>query len=128
MASTISMLAAHARLRRRTAYNQFLRRRRWNQGSHLADHRQHQPLVTIGKRGAVLFDLRQEANFVLRELSKSFLSFTVAWRFCAGEKVRQRNVHGFRDFGERFERRHGVSVFDARKVTTQQSGADRKSV
>src|SRR6202171_3332111 len=86
MASTISMLAAHARLRRRPAHNQLLRRGRWNQGSHLADHRQYQPLVSIRERGTVLFDLREEANFVLRELSKRFLSFTVAWRFGAGEK------------------------------------------
>src|SRR5712664_69830 len=123
MPSTIWMLAARARLHRGAAHDQLLHSRRRNQGSHLADHRQHQPLVSIGERGAVLFDLRQEANFVLRELSERFLSFTVAWRFGAGEKVRQRDVHGFRDFGERFQRRDGVPVFNTRKVTPQQPGA-----
>src|SRR6266704_1248426 len=117
------MLASHARLRHWAAHNQLLRRRGRNQSSHFANHRQHQPLVAIGKRGAVLFDLRQEANFVLRELAERFLRFAVAWGFRARKKIRQRNVHGFRDFGERFERGDGVSIFDAREVTAQQSGA-----
>src|SRR5256884_8214444 len=48
---------------------------------------------------------------------------SVAWRFGPWEKVRERDVHGFRDFGERFKRRDRVPVFHARQVTTQQPGA-----
>src|SRR5262249_39364555 len=66
---------------------------------------------------------RKEANFVLRKLAKGFLRLAVARCFGVGEKVRQRNVHGFSDFGERFERRHGMAVFDAREVAAQQACA-----
>src|SRR5438046_8043998 len=47
----------------------------------------------------------------------------ISWRFGPWEKVRERDVHGFRDFGERFKRRDRVPVFHARQVTTQQPGA-----
>src|SRR5258708_25735574 len=110
-------------LHRSGAQKQLLNGRGGEQGSNFADNSQDEALVTIGKGGAVFFDLRQEANFVLRELSQRFLSFTVARRFRAREKVRQRDVHGFRDFGERFERWNGVPVFDARQVTTKEPGA-----
>jgi len=60
----------------------------------------------------------KKPNLILRKFPESFLRFAVARCFGAGEKIRQRNVHGFGDLGERFERGHGVAVFDARQVTT----------
>src|SRR5439155_12454476 len=86
MTSMISMLAWRVRLRSWTAHNQLLRHGWRNQSRHFADHGQHKPLVAVRKRGAVLLDLRQEANFVLRELAQRFLRFTVAGRFRTGGK------------------------------------------
>src|SRR5467141_5037496 len=105
------------------AYQQLLRSRDRQQSGHFPNHGQHQPLVTIGKSCAVLLDLRQEANLVLRKFAERLLRFAVARRLGPGKKIRERNVHGFRDFGERFERRDGVAVLDARKVATQKAGA-----
>src|ERR1700722_16964856 len=79
--------------------DEFFRRRRWNQRRHLADHRQHQPLIPIGKRGAEAFDLRQKANLVLRKFAKHFLRFAVARSLSAREKIRERDIHGFRNLG-----------------------------
>ncbi len=110
-------------LRGRAAGDRLLDRLGRKQGGHFADHRQDQALVTVGKRGGVLLDFRKEANFVLREFTQRFLCFAVAGRLCTGEKVGERNVHGLGDFGKGFERRHGVAVFDARKVAAQQARA-----
>jgi len=49
-------------------------------------HCQHQPLITIGERGAVLLDFCEEANFVLRKFTEG-LWVPVARRFGPGEKV-----------------------------------------
>src|ERR1700730_2767482 len=108
---------------RRATYQQLLCGGDRKQGGHLSNHGQNEALVSIRERGAVLLDLRQEANLVLRKFAEGFLRFAVARRFGPGEKIRERNVHGFRNFGERFERRHGVAVLDARKVATQEAGA-----
>ncbi len=81
------------------ADDQFLRRGRRNQRRHLANHRQHQPLVPIGKRGAEALDLREESNLILRKFAQHLLRFAVARRFGAREEVRERNVHGFRNLG-----------------------------
>jgi len=105
------------------AGDQLFGRLHGNEGGHFADHGQHQALVAFGKRVAVLLDLGEEADFVLGEFAQSFLRFAVAGRLGAGEKVGERNVHGLGDFGQRFERRNGVTVLDARKVAAQQTGA-----
>src|SRR5258707_5474416 len=85
-------------------------------GGHLADHGEDQAFVTFREGGAVLFDFGEEADFVLAEFAEHFLGFFVARCFGTGEKVGERNFHGFGDFGERFERRNGVAVLDAREV------------
>jgi len=99
----------------------FARGRRDHRG-HFANHGQDQALVALGKGGAVFFNFREEADFVFGKFAQHFLSVAVAGRFGAGEKVGQRNFHGFRDLGESFERRHGVAVLNAGKIAAQQSG------
>src|SRR5579859_1617857 len=118
-----SLLGASACLRRGPANHQFLRCRGRNQRRHLADHGQHQPLVSVGERGAETLDFGQEADFVLRKLPQHLLRFAVARRLRAREKVRERDVHGLRNLGECFQRRHGVPVFNPREVAAQKSGA-----
>src|SRR6266436_7333291 len=94
-----------------------------DQGGHFADHGQDEALVAVGQRGAEALDFAEEADFVLREFAEHFLRLAVARRFRAGEKVGERNVHGFGDFRQRLERRHGVPVLHAREIAAQQAGA-----
>src|SRR2546429_9253968 len=66
--------------------------------------------------------LHDALPLVLGELAERLLRLPIARRLRAGEKVRERNVHGLGDFGQRSERGHGVPVFDARKVAAQEPG------
>jgi hypothetical protein len=43
--------------------------------------------------------------------------------FIVGEKLVERNVQGAREFFQRFDRRNGAAIFEARKVTAKQAGA-----
>jgi len=95
----------------------------WKERGHFADHGQDEALVAFGEGGAVLLDFGEEADFILAEFAEHFLGFFVAWGFGAGEKVGERNFHGFSNLCESFKRRDGVAVFDAREVATKQSGA-----
>src|SRR5271157_3615694 len=115
-----------SRLQRRPAQQRFLHLRaglRGQKRGHFTDHRQHQAFITIGKSGAIFLDLREETDFVLRKFTQHLLGFLVARRFRAGEKVGQRDFHGFGDFGQGLERRNSVAVLDAGEIATQQTGA-----
>jgi len=93
------------------------------QGGHFADHGEDEALVAFGEGGAVLFDFGEKADFVLAEFAEHLLGFFVARGFGAGEKVGERNFHGFGNLRESFERRNGVAVFDAREVAAEEAGA-----
>src|SRR5262249_27374636 len=108
--------------RHRSARDRFAGWRRQHSG-HLANHRQHQPLVAIRQGAAVAFDLHQKPDFVLRKLAEHLLRFAVPRRFRAREKVGEGNVHRLGNFRKRFKRRNCVAVFHARKVASQQPRA-----
>ncbi len=94
-----------------------------DESRHFADHGEDEALVAVRQRGAEALDFAEEADFVLREFAEHFLRFAVARRFRAGEKVGERNVHGFGDFRQRLKRRHGVAVLHAREVAAQETRA-----
>ena len=94
-----------------------------NHAGHLADHRQHQLLIAIGKSGAVALDLAEEAQFVLGKLAQHFLGVAIARRFGAGEKVGQADLHGFGNLRQRLQRRHGMAVLHAGEIAAQQARA-----
>src|SRR5215467_6283355 len=89
-------------------------------GRHFLDHGDDQLAVAVVEIRGVAADLGEEAEFVIRKLGKSFRSVVVAG---LGEEVRERKLHGSRDFREGVEGRHGMAVFDPRQVTAEKAGA-----
>src|SRR6266700_3584261 len=74
-------------LHRRAAGDEFFDHMGRKQSGHFADHSQDETLIAFGESGAVLLDLREEANFILREFAQSLLRFAVAGRLGARKKV-----------------------------------------
>jgi hypothetical protein len=87
-------------------------------GGELADHGQEQLAVAVVEVGGVAADLGEELELVVRELVGVELAAQRIFR----EELRDGQVEGERDLGERVERRDRVAVFDAGEVATEQAG------
>jgi hypothetical protein len=92
-------------------------------GGHLTDHGQNEPLVVIGEAGGIFLDVGEETDLFFGKLAEHLASLAVLRCVCAGEKIRQANFHGLGDLRERLKRRDGVAVLDARKIAAEKTSA-----
>ena len=83
-------------------------------------HHGHQQLaVALVQIRGVAPDLRQKTQLVVGEILRVHL----AGQCVAGEELRDGQVEGVGDLGQRIQRGHGVAVFHARKIAAQQAGS-----
>src|SRR6202011_1288525 len=87
---------------------------------HLLDHGQHQPAVTVIQADRVASNLAEKTDFIVGKLGQ--IPGPVAMSGL-GEELRERQLHGAGDLGQRVQRRDGMPVFYPREVAAQQSCA-----